>query len=497
MFRRILCVLLCAMLLPAYGFAQDSFTVAGYDGEDSAHDWDNNQFFARMENRTGVHLTFMQYTKRSEWQAAKNKMFQTGDLPDVLFKAALSAEEMERYTEDGRLIDLLPLLAEHAPNLWTLLLQHPDWLSAIMLPNGKIGALPMIQTPSTQNALWINQSWLEALNLPMPTDVESLQTVLAAFRDLDPNGNGRKDEVPMAFLGPWELKFFSHAWGVVANDYHIYLDDAGTVHFWPLEDSFLDMARTLKQWYADGLLDKNGFTTADELRRITDKKADNSYGAMFAPSPVNLVPFEAAADYVILDPLAFEGKQIYRDLTGPVTGGAFAITSACDDPAKMLAWVDVLYAEEGAAEALAGIEGVDYLRDESGKWDWVGGTSGMSLDALNALSLYDTGAMPWLFPTSFYGCYAHEDVHRLFEEELRFSTFLKQPFPATVLTQAQREQVAALQGALAPYVDEMLARFVLGEEPLNEQAIAAFQQQLVERGALEMVDFWQQVAQKP
>ena len=140
MFNRLLCLLCCALLafFPAVCLAQEgAFVMAGYDGEEGGHDWATNQFFARMQDRTGIAFTFQQYDKRAEWQSAKDAMFQSGELPDVLFKATLSTEELIRYTSSGQLIDLLPLLEEHAPNLWKLLSENPDWLKAITLPNGK------------------------------------------------------------------------------------------------------------------------------------------------------------------------------------------------------------------------------------------------------------------------------------------------------------------------------------------------------------------------
>ena len=292
MYKRILCCLCCVLMavLPAVSMAEATFAMAGFDGEDSTHNWSTNSFFVRMQEKTGLSFTFQQYTKAADWQKAKDAMFaQGGQLPDVLFKAALTTPELIRYTESGQLVDLKPLLEQNAPHLWALLQEHPDWMAAITLPNGKIGARPAIQEVGPQNGMWINQQWLDRLKLDMPTDMESLRNVLTAFRDRDPNGNGKKDEVPMAFIGPWELKFFSHAWGAAANDYNIYLDDQGKVQFWPADERFMDMARTLRSFYAEGLLDPDGFVTADSLRRITDEKAALIYGAMFAPTPLNVV----------------------------------------------------------------------------------------------------------------------------------------------------------------------------------------------------------------
>lgn len=498
MFRRTLGLLLSLMLVlvPVLGTAQTTFTMAGFDGEDSTRDWATNGFFTRMEARTGLNFAFQQYNEQAKWQAAKDAMFaEGGQLPDVLFKAALTTDELIRYTDSGKLIDLLPLLEENAPNLWALLEENPDWLKAITLPNGKVGALPAIQTLSSQNAMWINQSWLDALGMKEPTDMESLRKVLTAFRDRDPNGNGKKDEIPMLFLGPWELKFFGHAWGVAANDYNIYLDDNGQVHYWPQEDSFFAMAETLRGMFADGLLDPDGFITADALRRVTDSNAAITYGAFFAPSPVSLLPYSDGAEkYTVMGPFEYEGRQIYRDLIGSVTRGTFAITSACEDPAALLRWVDILYTEEGAVEAMVGQEDVNYYFREDGRWDWVGGAETLGVSGLSELTIYDTGDMPWLFPLAFNNRYFEDNVGRMNDELMELNALAVQPFPTYTLTNEENAYVGQLQLALGRYVDEMLARMVLGEVEINDETKAAFMDGLTERGVNEMIAFWQDIA---
>ncbi len=492
--RRAFCCLICLLLaLAPAAMAEGNFVMAGYDGEGSTHDWNTNGFFVRMQERTGLTFTFDQYTSLEKWQEAKDAMFAPGgELPDVLFKAALTTPELIRYSDSGQLIDLGPLLEENAPNLWALLEAHPDWREAITLPSGKIAALPAIQELAPQNAMWINQTWLDRLGLEAPTDWESLREVLTAFRDRDPNGNGKRDEIPFAFLGPWELKFFSHAWGVAANDYNIYLDEAGQVHYWPAEESFWEMALALREFYQEGLLDPDGFITADALRRITDEDAEAVYGVFFAPTPVNQVPYDMSDDYALLEPLVYEEKQIYRDLCGEVTRGTFAITSACEDPAALLAWVDVLYTEEGAIAALAGTEGEDYVVGEDGSWTWKGGLEAMTASTLSELSVYDTGDMPWLFPDAFYDRYDEDNVQRVNGELRKLNACVVEPFPVYTLTEEESARALELQSQLGPYVDETLARVVLGE--LDADEAQTFVEGLEERGMQEMIDLWQSVA---
>lgn len=499
MFRRVISWVLGLLLalLPLVGMAEATFSMAGFDGEDSRHVWNTNGFFARMQEKTGISFTFAQYTKRSDWEAAKAAMFaEDGDLPDVLFKAALTTPEMIRLSEGGKLIDLKPLLPENAPNLWALLQQHPEWLHAITLPGGQIVALPTITETPAQNVLWINQTWLDKLKLDKPSDWDSLRTVLTAFRDRDPNQNGKKDEIPLAFLGPWELKFFSAAYGVAANDYNLYLDEAGRVNYWPLDERFLDMAQQLRGLFRDGLLDPNGFVTGDALRRINDDKNPVTFGAFFAPTPGSLVTFDMSRQYVVLDPFVYNGKQVWRDLVGPITRGTFAITSACEDPAALLRWVDTLYAPEGAIEAMVGYEGENYELTADGYWDWKGGLDNVTGAMLDDLSVYDTGDMPWLFPQAFYSRYTEENVRRVDAELQRFAQFVVKPMPEYALTLEEREKVLAWQAELGPYVDETLARIVLGELEVNDLTAQAFAEGLHTRGADELVQFWQSVVDR-
>ncbi len=486
--------ILCLTACVAGGAETMRFSMAGFDGEGSSHQWETNAYFSRMETRTGIHFSFEEYTQAVQWQAAKDNMFASGPLPDVLFKAALTTPELIRYTDSGQLVDLKPLLEENAPHLWALLAANPTWLEAITLPNGAIGALPFIQPMPLQNAMWINQAWLDRLGLTLPSDAQGLAETLRAFQTGDPNQNGKQDEVPLTFLGVWDLKFLSHAFGQAVNDYNIYMGGDGAVHYWPLEDSFVALLRYLRGLYSEKLLDQNGFYTVDALRMVSDSKAEAAYGVFFGPNPLSLMGYEQAKEYVLLPPLAHEGQQVYRDLGAMVIRGTFAITSACADPAALLHWADILYTQEGAIEALAGIRGIDYVVDAQGRWQWAGGQENTDMDTLNSLSIFSTGSMPGIFPQAFYGRFADDQAHRINQECEKLQSFVVMPFANHALTVEQSEGLLPLQNELGKYVDEAFARFVLGQWNLSREDIDLFHQGLTDRHAEQMVAFWQKIA---
>lgn len=72
------------------------------------------------------------------------------------------------------------------------------------MPDGKIYSFPY-----WGGAPWfgiyrmgvVNTDWLKAVDMEIPTSLEELKEVLIAFRDEDPNGNGKKDEIPLSWNG--------------------------------------------------------------------------------------------------------------------------------------------------------------------------------------------------------------------------------------------------------------------------------------------------------
>ena len=485
-------ILLAACLPASAESASAGFVMAGYDGKDTQRSWLNNAFFAGMQDRTGVSFAFRQYATDAEWRAAKAEMLKPGaQLPDVLFKAALTREEERRLYDAGVLIDLKPLLEENCPALWQLLADHPEILDEISLPGGQIVSLPYVTFASTQNCMWINSKWLGQLKMEAPTDLASLEAVLRAFKAKDPNGNGRNDEIPLSFLGIFDLSFLSHAFGFIMNDYHIYAQDGQAV-FAPLTDEWISMIRWLRDMYAEGLLDQNGFYNNDTLRTVTSSDTAQTYGIFLNTTMTNLVPSEWVGDYQLLMPLTFEGKQIYRSLLGNVTRGTFAVTSACRDPERMLKWVDTLYTEEGAILATIGRENVDYVVDGDGTWRLTDRYRNNTTYAIDAAISSGISA-PGVSSDKFQLQYSDASIVRVIRDTMQMNTICRLPFPNYSLSEEQAAFITPLQNRIGLETDLQASRWVLGEDELTEAAVAAFHERLDGLGLAQFMDFWQQV----
>lgn len=489
--KGILGLMLALLLLFAVASAEEPFIMAGFDDSDG-HDWSTSLFFERMEERTGLAFSTTQYKTADAWTSVKAAML-TGEapLPDVLFKAGLTVRETVDLYEAGKLIDLRPYLEEYAPNLWALLQENPEWEAAITLPDGAIVALPEINALQNNNAMWINQSWLDALHLQTPTTAEELTEVLRAFRDDDPNRNGKLDEVPLSFVSMWDLKFLAHAFGIISNDYYIYVDESGKVQETLTVPQQRDFLEWLHMLWEEELIDHYGFRTSYAARQITDSNATITYGMMLAPTPLSVVPSSALNQYELLMPLTYDGKQAYRDLCGDVIRGTFAITSACKDPAALLQWVDYLYTEEGYRLAQSGEENVDYLWNDDNTWSWMMDDQTVATSVLPQVNMTEGGYLPCWSSEAFQLAYAETQAHKALVSIQALKQVSVEPYPLVYLTEAQQARIDELQLALSRYVESTMAWFVAGDLELNDDNWNAFCQKVEELGLTEMMGIWQ------
>ena len=489
MLKRFFCLFI-ALMLPCIALAE--YTMAGFDSENTYRDWNNNLFFQRMEEMTGVTFTYQQYKTAESWAQAKNQMT-AGDenLPDVLFKAELTHAETIDLLDRGVLVDLKPYLAECCPNLTAILDSNPEYWDAITLPDGRIGALPYISEQPLQNAVWLNQGWLDYLKLPMPTTAEELTTVLRAFLERDPNQNARADEIPLTFIGSFDLKFLGHAYGLVANDYNIFVEN-DEVRFMPLEENFRPFIQWLHDLYAEGLIDRDGFNTSDTLRTISDADSTNTYGGAITTMISNFLPSEWMTSYNLMQPLTYEGQQVYRCFLGHVLGGTFAVTTNCENVEEMLRWADLFYTEEVSILGTVGQENVDYVIDGDGTWRLTDSTQN-NTSFSGDVTIYSGGTTPGISNDSFQQRFTEAAVRHVSTQAASINAIAERPFPYYALTYAQQEEIAPLQRSIGVYVDTCMARWVLGEVEINDETFAEFEQTLKELGLDDFMAFWQNI----
>jgi putative aldouronate transport system substrate-binding protein len=96
---------------------------------------------------------------------------------------------------NGGARDLTNLVNKYAPNAKKMI-NNAQW--TVNKLGDKIYGLPAMPISNASSCLYVRKDWLDKLKLKVPKTSAEFLNMLKAFRDRDPNGNGKKDEIPFS-----------------------------------------------------------------------------------------------------------------------------------------------------------------------------------------------------------------------------------------------------------------------------------------------------------
>ena len=461
----ILVMILCLAALQA-----QAFSLTGLETESVGREWETNLFFKRMTALTGIETKAAAVYDQKEYTKLIDNMLKGEVTTDVLFKANLTRTQEAALLDSGALVDLAPMISENMPNLSALLSENPQWLDVISLEDGRIASLPQINQGERLICVWINRAWLEALKLDMPKTTQELTDVLLAFKTLDPNGNLKDDEVAADLLGVYEMRWLLPYFSVIADDYYLARSADGKFVFAPELPEYRDFVALLKQWNDLDLFGDDAFTSAHNAADLdSDDDKTVKSGLIVTVAPYTHIAAERSGDYVPLLMTGPDGSIRWRDALGSIWAGTFAVTSACEDPAQALRWVDMLYSDEGAILAYAGEEGDEYSFGGNGKWTFSVDMI-RTIDDIRADSIIYTGVTtPGITPNDFLGKVESDiDQHIIscMTDVRAVSEYVASPY---MLSEEARARANEIMMTLMRVADEGIGRFATGEIELTDE----------------------------
>lgn len=168
----------------------------------AVEDFNTNAFTKWYEEQTNVQVEWVIVPAGDEGLQKLNLMLSSGDLPDVIMGFYnITPALMQVYGQQGIFLPLNDLIEQYGSNVKNAFERYPLAKEVATATDGKIYGLPEINDCfhcSVSQKLWIYKPWLDKLGLQMPTTTEELYTVLKAFKEKDPNGNGQADEIPLS-----------------------------------------------------------------------------------------------------------------------------------------------------------------------------------------------------------------------------------------------------------------------------------------------------------
>ncbi|MGN7383055.1 extracellular solute-binding protein [Paenibacillus sp. SAFN-117] len=327
-------------------------------------DFNEKLSFQKMEENTNIHIQFQHSTEASA--EAFSLLMSSGQLPDMIFNEAWD-REAGKYGQKGALLPLEDLIDKHAPNIKRILDENPEIRGQITSPDGHIFYLPNLVLDSenlTQMFPQVRKDWIDKLGLKMPETIDDWYEMLKAFREQDPNGNGKQDEIPFVTVNLNNVMMtFAPAFGV---EFGFFVED-GKVKYGPHDPRFKEVVEFLNKLYNEKLLDPN-YLVDTTFQTLTEKVTTDLAGAWFGWSGSYMGNFTTLMEgkhptfeiAPALPPKGPRGDQRHVSFRWPAAGVGLAVSSQTKHPEEVIRWLDYQYSEEGVLLNNFGVEGKSY-----------------------------------------------------------------------------------------------------------------------------------------
>lgn len=439
--------------------------------------------YQKKEELTGIKVNWT-HPPLGQQKDQFNLLVATNDMPDVIYYNWYDAVGgPEKMLADGRIIRLNEYIDKYAPNLKKLIESDPDIKKQIMLDDGTIYMFPFLRTDAVKlnatSGFVIRQDWLDKLGLEVPETIDDWYTVLKAFREKDPNGNGKQDELP--FTGNngngnlSRLNDFSASFGI-GKDF--YLKD-GSIAYGPIEPAYKDFITTMAKWYAEGLIDLELITNES---KSFDYKITNNVAGSFGNGGI----FGGISKYMNLMketqpgfsltgapwPKGADGKPYtHNSLQLKVLTYGEAITASApkDKIPQIVQWMDFNYSEQGHDLFNFGVEGESYTKEgDAVKFtDKILENADLTYD--QALSTYALAVMDGPFDQDS----RYLDALMTYDGQKQANTYWmaaddSKTLPNLRFTEDEARLRASVYTPISTFVNEMMTKFIMGQTPLSE-----------------------------
>jgi putative aldouronate transport system substrate-binding protein len=437
--------------------------------------WEQMDLFTEMEKKTNMKFIFDTPSVES-YQAKKNLAFASGEVPDVFFGGPLTPNDEVVYGQQGILIPLEGLIDKYAPTIAKILKDNPDIRSSITLPDGHIYSLPRINNVTRDLAggkLWINQTWLDKLGLQLPKSTDDLYTVLKAFKEKDPNGNGKADEIPFTSMKLNDIRpALLAAFGQLTTGGSFVSVVDGKLNMYPIHPGYKEMVTYLNKLHKEGLLDNESF--AQSSQQLTAKGNSGNLGVFDSGGGAfTVVGTDKNDQYTLIPPLLSPSNStLIFPKKSNLVRGLFSITNKNQVPEATMRWIDYLYTDEGSVLAVFGKENEGWKWLDVGKTTWERVTpQGMQPEEYRGgkvtpdagVAIATIRLQDFLAKRANSGQIGQVDV----EVDNKIIKHWKESFPLVYFKEAEQTRVNILEADMKPYIEQMEAKFITGTESLD------------------------------
>ncbi|MBP3964633.1 extracellular solute-binding protein [Paenibacillus lignilyticus] len=275
---------------------------------------EDNEFLKYVEDRLNVNVIYEfsiedvdDYNQKVSLAIANNSM------PDMM---VVNEQQFKEMAGADMLADLTPFYEAYSSPL--IKDYYKSFSDDRVLNTGRIGGklygLPNTNIDGTYQLLWVRKDWLDKLQLKLPSSMDDVQAIARAFKELDPDQNGKSDTVGL--LGDKQIvgdaEFFT--FDPIFNQYHSYpkswfKDADDNIVYGSTTPETKEALMKLRDMYKEGLIDKEFLTRKwqDNAALVSGGRA----GILFAPW---------FAGWMLADSVKTDPKAEWVPLAAPLDG---------------------------------------------------------------------------------------------------------------------------------------------------------------------------------
>lgn len=369
-----------------------TFTIATVRWTDSwPVDFLESGVMKELEEKAGVNIEWQIYYN-SDWAEQKSLILASGDLPDA-FLGSICLQDTDIAQNKANFVELTDLIDENMPNLKSIFEKEPELLARAQDRNGEIYSLVKklpLRPEVCGNILYINKTWLDNLNLEMPTTYQELEDVLEAFVTRDPNGNGIADEFGYTgaagsgvLEGDLRNILFPFGTMVSRSTNYMGLNGEGTPVFMPAQENYKEAVKWMHGMYEKDIIDPEYFTQESSAATAKRQAEGGSLVGLLSGWTADSEAGMNASEFVPLEAVAgpdgnryVENAESYLD----ISNRELVITKNCSDPAKLLQWADLFYDDEVSLQTFYGSIPDQIQKNDDGTYEVLIPSDGSSLD---------------------------------------------------------------------------------------------------------------------
>ena len=377
--------------------------------------------------------------------------------------------ELNTHGDSGAFIDIKDLVKENAPTIQKLIAEDDEAYALATSMTGKFYALPMYYTGRSMYGFYVRQDWLDNLQLKTPETIDDWIAMLKAFRDQDPNGNGKADEIPYIAREKFvALLAFSSAFN---TENGFYLKDDKVV-YGPAQQEWKEFLTFVNLLYKEKLLDNEFYTRTDSI--LDQSIENNTVGSTFdwigsvelkaknlGASVPGLKMTAVAPPYI--PGKSESGTQLCRDKVG---GNSIAISINNKYPVESVKFLEYMYSERGTEIFNYGVEGLSYTKVD-GKPVFTDLILKDKDGSFGAMCKIGAGNFPYIISTDAVNqSTSDQDVVKA---RNLYDSLLLPKFPAFNFKYTEEQLPKIISGivAVGTYQEEMYSKYILGQESLD------------------------------